>query len=355
MPNDRPLKTADFDYELPESLIAYHPPKERDGGRLLVLDPNGAENLHSSIKDLPSHLPRGAVLVLNDTKVFKARIKAARPTGGVVEVLLIRPHDADVRSCRFEALTKSNRPLKIGDALDLVGLQATVKEKGPNGEVILDIACPLHELFAHAMRVGEVPLPPYIKRAPVQEDMERYQTVYAVHDGSSAAPTAGLHFTDKLLCEIRNLGIETASVTLHVGPGTFRPVKAELLCDHRMDREEYILTEETVSTLIRAKSEGRKVIAVGTTATRALEGAYQAKGALRPGRGFTELFIKPGFEFQVVDGLITNFHLPKSTLLSLVSALAGRERILSAYAEAVARQYRFYSYGDAMFILPRRR
>jgi S-adenosylmethionine:tRNA ribosyltransferase-isomerase len=203
--------------------------------------------------------------------------------------------------------------------------------------------------------VGQVPLPPYIKRAPEPEDVERYQTVYATKDGSSAAPTAGLHFTKALLDEIRARGVETASITLHVGPGTFRPVKTEFLKDHRMDREEYILTEDTVSRIARAKSENRPVIAVGTTATRALEGAFAARGCLEAGAGFTELFITPGFQFNVVDGLITNFHLPKSTLLSLVSALAGRERILSAYGEAVEKKYRFYSFGDAMIILPRHR
>jgi S-adenosylmethionine:tRNA ribosyltransferase-isomerase len=355
MHSDQFVKTSDFDYDLPESQIAYHPPAERDGGRLLVLNPNSKENEHHTVKDLPKVLPGNAVLVLNDTKVFKARLQAMRTTGGQVEVLLIRPHDTDELSCRFEVLTKSNRPLKVGDALDISGVPATVKSKGEQGEAILNIALPLHELFQHTAAVGEVPLPPYIKRRPVPEDVERYQTVYAAYNGSSAAPTAGLHFTDALLKEIQRMGVETVSVTLHVGPGTFRPVKAERLSDHRMDKEEYILTEEAVSKINRAKTEGRPIIAVGTTATRALEGAFAAKGLLEAGSGFTELFITPGFQFQVVDGLITNFHLPKSTLLSLVSALAGRDRILSAYAEAVAKQYRFYSYGDAMFILPRNR
>lgn len=321
----------------------------------MVTDPDSSVNVHAQIRDLPEHLPGNALLVLNDTRVIKARLRAERPTGGAVEVLLIRPQKSDEHSCRFEALTRSNRPLKIGDALHISGVGAEVVSKGEQGEAVLDIHLPLHAFLQHAARVGEVPLPPYIKRAPEPSDVERYQTVYASLDGSSAAPTAGLHFTKDLLYEIQARGTETVSVTLHVGPGTFRPIKAEHLKDHRMDKEEYILSENAVSRILRAKSENRPVIAVGTTATRALEGAFAARGRLEPGAGFTELFITPGFEFNIVDGLITNFHLPKSTLLSLVSALAGRERILSAYAEAVEKKYRFYSFGDAMLILPRRR
>lgn len=346
-------KTSDFDYDLPESFIAYHPPPQRDGGRMLVLQASGPAPLHARILDLPEYLPRNALLVLNDTRVIKARLEALRPTGGAVEVLLIRPQESTEYSCRFEVLTRSNRPLRIGDPLDLAGVGAAVLSKGEQGEAVLDIHLSLPEFLQHAARVGEVPLPPYIKRAVTPDDVIRYQTVYAAHDGSSAAPTAGLHFTESLLDEIRSRGVETAAVTLHVGPGTFRPVKVEHLKDHRMDREEFTLGEAAVTKILRAKAEHRPVIAVGTTAVRALEGAFAARGCLEPCTGYTELFITPGFTFNVVDGLLTNFHLPKSTLLALVSALAGRERILSAYAEAVRHQYRFYSYGDAMFISPK--
>ncbi len=346
------LKTADFDYELPESLIALHPSDERDGSRLMVLDANGIDR-HAAFRDLPEFLPARALLVLNDTRVIRARLQATRPTGGAVEVLLVRPLESAEYSCRFEALTRANRPLKVGDPLDIAGAGAVVVSKGEQGEAILDVNLSLSDFLKHVSRVGEVPLPPYIKRATEPEDIERYQTVYAAHDGSSAAPTAGLHFTDALLHEIRARGIETARVTLHVGPGTFRPVKAEYLRDHRMDKEEYTLGEQAVEKITLAKAEGRPVIAVGTTSVRALEGAFAAQGYLAPGSGFTSLFITPGFQFNVVDGLITNFHLPKSTLLSLVSALAGRDRVLTAYAEAVANRYRFYSYGDAMFIPPK--
>ena len=345
-------KTSDFDYALPESLIAFHPSSERDVSRLMVLGPNRTEIGHAVFRDLPDLLPKRALLVLNDTRVIKARLHAVRPTGGAVEVLLVRPRGAAEYSCRFEALTRANRPLKEGDTLDISGVGASVVSKGSLGEAVLEIHLSPADFLHHVSRVGEVPLPPYIKRAAEPEDVERYQTVYAAQDGSSAAPTAGLHFTESLLHEIRARGVEIAAVTLHVGPGTFRPVKTEYLREHRMDREEYILSEETVSKIHRAKTEKRPIIAVGTTTVRALEGAFAAQGSLVPGPGATELFITPGFQFNVVDGLITNFHLPKSTLLSLVSALAGRERILSAYAEAVAKQYRFYSYGDAMLILP---
>ncbi len=346
------LKTSDFDYELPESLIAYHPPSERDGGRLMVLKNNSKTILHKHIVDLPELLPQNALLVFNDTRVFKARLEAVRPTGGAVEVLIVRMKDSDEISCRIEALVKANRPIKLGDILNISGVSAVVQEKQPSGEVILNIELTADKVRELASHVGAVPLPPYIKRKPIPEDIERYQTVYAKHDGSTAAPTAGLHFSDSLIKKVLSRGIEIAFVTLHVGPGTFRPVKTEFLEEHKMDKEEFIISEQAVLAINRAKANSRPVIAVGTTSVRALEGAYACKGKLEAGIGFTELFISPGYKFRVTDGLITNFHLPKSTLLSLVSAMAGRERILSAYQEAVEKKYRFYSYGDAMFIEP---
>jgi S-adenosylmethionine:tRNA ribosyltransferase-isomerase len=348
------LRTELFDYELPESLIASHPPKYRDGGRLLVIDPRNDDNAHRAIRDLPEVLPKDALLVANNTRVIPARLFGARPTGGKVEVLLVRPADsADPARCRFEALVQANRPLREGDRVDLHGVDVTVVSKGHRGEALIEAAVSTERFHEHVRAHGQVPLPPYIRRQPVPEDGERYQTVYAEQDGSVAAPTAGLHFTPGLMADIAARGVEVCFVTLHVGPGTFRPITADDVSDHEMDREEYFLSETTVSAIERAKAEGRPVVAVGTTTVRALEGAYAEQGALCPGHGFTRLFITPGFKFNVIDGLLTNFHLPRSTLLLLVSALVSRERILSAYREAVAMGYRFYSYGDAMLILPR--
>lgn len=319
---------------------------------MMVLDRNSESVRHATIRDLPAMLPPDALLVVNDSRVIKARLRGLRPSGGRVEVLVVSLAPAGESRCQVEALIKANRPLRPGDGVDLDGLRATVRCRGERGEAVLEVEASLAEFRAHLDRTGEVPLPPYIRRKTVPEDERRYQTVYAVRDGSVAAPTAGLHFTDDLLREIRDAGVEIASVTLHVGPGTFRPVVVEELEDHRMDEERFALEEDTVRRISRAKADGRPVMAVGTTVTRALEGAYRKAGRLAAGEGATDLFIKPGFDFQVVDGLLTNFHLPKSTLLSLVSALAGRERIMSAYQEAIAERYRFYSYGDAMLILP---
>ena len=349
------MKTESFNYLLPEELIAFHPPKERDGGRLLVLKRGLGEIIHGAVRDLPRWLPEGALLVVNDTKVIKARLEGRRPTGGRVEVLIISLAPTGERRCRVEALLKANRPIRVGDRIDLGEIGATVLTRGDWGGADLGINVPLERLRAYVDVCGEGPLPPYIRRAPNSEDVDRYQTVYAEHDGSVAAPTAGLHFTRALIDEIRNAGVEIASVTLHVGPGTFRPVVVEDLDEHRMDSESYILSEAAVTAINHAKGAGRPVVAVGTTVTRALEGAVRAKGCLTPGVGRTELFITPEYEFQVIDGLMTNFHLPKSTLLCLVSALAGQERIMAAYREAIEQRYRFYSYGDAMLILPNKR
>lgn len=349
----RGLKTDTFDYELPESLIAFHPPKERDGGRLMVLDPETHLNHHRHVTDLPDILPEDALLVANDTRVIKARLRGTRPTGGKAEVLLVRPTEVGARACRYEALVKANRPLKVGDTVNVGGVTIEIVSKGERGEALVEVKSDTETFRSHIRDFGDVPLPPYIRRAAEPEDDERYQTVYAEKDGSVAAPTAGLHFTPELMARIRARGVAVRFITLHVGPGTFRPIASNDISAHKMDREEYVLPDGTVDAIREAKASGRPVIAVGTTTTRALEGAFAARGALSPGHGFTELFITPGFRFNVIDGLITNFHLPKSTLLLLVSALASRERILAAYQEAIERRYRFYSYGDAMFILPR--
>ncbi len=349
------MRTELFDYELPEALIAYHPPENRDGGRLLVLDSNTDQTAHRHIRELPDLLPRDALLVANDTRVFKARLFGIRPTGGRVEVLLVRSVASGVSSCCFEALLQANRPLREGDRVDLGGVNISLISRGSRGEAVIEADRPLDTFWTHVREHGQIPLPPYIKRPPEPADDVRYQTVYAEKEGSVAAPTAGLHFTSELMEEIEGRGVEIRFITLHVGPGTFRPITADDISAHEMDREEYFLDETTVAAISKARQERRPVIAVGTTTTRALEGAFAAGGALRPGHGFTNLFITPGFDFKVIDGLFTNFHLPKSTLLLLVSALASRERILAAYQEAVERQYRFYSYGDAMLILPRKR
>jgi S-adenosylmethionine:tRNA ribosyltransferase-isomerase len=349
------VKTELFDYELPEELIALHPPERRDGGRLLVLDPSAGVTRDAAIVDLPELLPAGSLLVANDTRVIPARLRGRRPTGGRVEVLLVRAIEPGAGSCRWTALARANRPLGPGDRIDLDGLGAEVVERGDRGAVVLSLDADVDAVRQHLEAAGEVPLPPYIKREPVEDDRRRYQTVYAEREGSVAAPTAGLHFTGQLVERIARAGHELAFVTLHVGPGTFRPITTEQLGDHAMDAEEYDIGAKTAAAIDRARARGRPVIAVGTTVVRCLEGCAEHRGQVTAGSGSTELFISPGFEFRIVDGLLTNFHLPRSTLLCLVSALAGRERVLQAYTIAVERRYRFYSYGDAMLILPEKR
>lgn len=346
------MKLDDFDYNLPRELIAVFPPENRAGARLLVLEPAGGYR-HRKIVHLPGLLPEGALLVANDTRVIKARIRGRRPSGGAVEVLLVRMIESGETTCRWRALTRANKPIKVGHTIDLKGLEARVVERGNRGDVVIEVNSSGEGVLEHAESQGEIPLPPYIRRDPVPEDQERYQTVYARYDGSVAAPTAGLHFTPELLHAIEERGIEIAYVTLHVGPGTFRPITGDEVETHEMDSEEYVLSRETAALIAKAKEESRPIIAVGTTVARALEGAHENSGCICPGRGFTELFIYPGFKFNVIDGLLTNFHLPRSTLLCLVSALAGQERIMNAYREAVLEGYRFYSYGDAMLILPK--
>ncbi|MCP4599352.1 MAG: tRNA preQ1(34) S-adenosylmethionine ribosyltransferase-isomerase QueA [Proteobacteria bacterium] len=349
------MKTDLFDYALPKELIAYHPPEKRDGGRLLVLDPNTGAIKHRAIVDLPECLPKETLLVANDTRVIRARLRGRRPTGGEVEVLLIREIEAGQKRCTWSALTRANKPIKVGDRIDLGGIWVEVTEKRAQGEVTISVKTSSKTLREHTATRGEVPLPPYIRRLPVSEDDERYQTVYAKCDGSVAAPTAGLHFTEELLKRLSIRGLEIEYITLHVGPGTFRPISVEETSDHKMDSEEYLLNEKATRAIRTAKANARPVVAVGTTVTRALEGAFARHGGLETGSGFTDLFITPGFTFHVIDGMLTNFHLPRSTLLCLISALAGRERVLAAYEEAVKERYRFYSYGDAMLILPVKR
>lgn len=337
------MLTSDFDYDLPASSIAQEP-APRGESRLLVLDRTGPER-HARVRDLPRLLRPGDLLVLNDTRVIPARLYGRSAGGGKMEILLIEP----VGEREWDALVKPGRRARPGARFEIgEELTAEVIDKREDGRYRLRFSEPVEP---HLERLGHIPLPPYIHRPEAPEDRERYQTVYASQPGAVAAPTAGVHFTGELLREIEGAGIEIAQVTLHVGIGTFKPVSAERIEEHRMERERYEIGEETAGAIRHAREAGRRIVAVGTTVVRTLEGAALAGGGeVRTGSGSTDLFITPGFRFQVVDALLTNFHLPRSTLLMLVSAFAGRERVLAAYEEAAREGYRFYSYGDAMLL-----
>lgn len=331
------MLTSDFDYHLPPERIAQEA-LPRGESRLLALDRTGPEQ-HARVRDLPRLLRPGDLLVLNDTRVIPARLYGRRPSGGRMEILLIERRGER----EWDALAKPGRRAQPGTMIEFdAGLAAEVVDKREDGRHLLRFSGPVEP---HLDRLGHIPLPPYIHRPDAPEDRERYQTVYARHSGSVAAPTAGLHFTEELLREIAAAGVEIARVTLHVGIGTFKPVTAERIEEHRMESERYEISEATADALRQA----RRVVAVGTTVVRTLESAAR-DGEVRPGSGATDLFITPGYRFQVVDALLTNFHLPRSTLLMLVSAFAGRERVLAAYEEAIREGYRFYSYGDAMLV-----
>ncbi len=335
------MLTRDFDYELPEESIAQEP-APRGESRLLVLD---REDRHHRVKDLPRLLRPGDLLVLNDTRVIPARLFGRRiGFEGKIEVLLIEK----TGEREWEALVRPGRRARSGTGIAFEGLTAEVVDKRED-RYRLRFSEPIEP---HLDRLGHMPLPPYIRRPDEVSDRERYQTVFARNPGAVAAPTAGLHFSTELLEEIEAAGIGIARVTLHVGIGTFKPVAAERLEDHRMDRERYEVGEETAEAIRRARAEGRRVVAVGTTVVRTLESATISgrDGEVIAGSGATELFITPGYNFRAVDVLLTNFHLPRSTLLMLVSAFAGRERVLAAYEEAIREGYRFYSYGDAMLV-----
>ena len=338
------LRLSDFDYELPEELIAQAPAEERDRSRLLVLDRRSGAVRHRVFAELVEHLGPGDLLVMNDTKVFPCRVPARKSGGGKAEIFLLEEQGINV----WHALVKGG--VDVGKKVSIVqGIEAQVVGDAGEGVKLVrfdgvgDIRTCLPDL-------ARTPLPPYIKREPDARDRERYQTVYARREGAVAAPTAGLHFTDGLLRRLRDHGVETATVTLHVGPGTFQPVRTEAVTEHRMHPERFEVPADTAERVNRGKSEGRRIIAVGTTSVRALETAVRPDGMIPDGAGTSDLFITPGFRFRVVDGLITNFHLPKSTLLMLVAAFAGRKRVLAAYRTAVDMGYRFYSYGDAMLI-----
>lgn len=336
---------SDFYYDLPEELIAQTPAEPRDSSRLLVYDRKTGTTEHKIFRDIINYLNKGDVLVINNTKVLPARMYAHTQNGGAVEVLLLKRLEKD----RWEVLVKPGRKCTIGKSLTVSDeLSLTVEDITDSGERIVKFH--YDGVFEEILdRVGNTPLPPYIKEK--LKDKNRYQTVYAKTDGSAAAPTAGLHFTPQLLNSLREKGVEIAEVLLHVGLGTFRPVKEEIITDHKMHSEYYEVGDEAAEIINRAKKEGRRVIAVGTTSVRTLESAADESGILKPCRGNTEIFIYPPYKFKCVDALITNFHLPESTLIMLIAALTGREEILNLYKTAVNEKYRFFSFGDAMFIL----
>lgn len=340
----------DFDYDLPPELIAQEPATERARSRLLVVNRQSRKFDHCMFSEVVDLLPRDCLLVLNDTRVFPARVRGHKESGGRMEFLLLRRWPGPEET--WEVMCKGAQGVKRGARVTFAPeLSGTWISAPHDGRGVIQFSVK-GDFFTLLERIGEIPLPPYIKRSPGirREDAERYQTVYAQHAGAVAAPTAGLHFTPELLTAIQQRGVEVAFLTLHVGAGTFQPVRTEHIKDHQMEEEEYEINDDVVRRVNLAKGKGRKIIAVGTTSTRALESAWAA-GQIRSGKHRSSLFIYPGFSFNVIDGLITNFHLPRSTLLMLVSALAGRELIVQAYQEAIAQRYRFYSYGDAMLIL----
>ena len=341
------MKVSDFNYELPKELIAQHPYDKRDEARLMVLDKRNQSIEHKVFKDIMDYLNPGDCLVINNTKVIPARLYGKKDTGANVEFLLLKRIENDI----WEAMVRPGQKLKsgskvvFGDGL----LKATVLEVLENGNRKVEFE--YEGIFNEILdQIGLMPLPPYITEA-TREDNEKYQTVYAKYDGSAAAPTAGLHFTEALLEKIKEKGIEIANVTLHVGIGTFRPVKVENVEEHEMHSEHYYIKKEDAEKINFAKRTGHKVISVGTTSCRVLESVADENGMVKETEGDTSIFIYPGYKFKCIDSLITNFHLPESTLIMLVSSLAGKDFIMKAYEEAVKQRYKFFSFGDAMLIL----
>ena len=340
------MKKTDFYYDLPEALIAQTPLERRDSSRLLHLDKETGAMEHRHFYDLPEYLRPGDCLVVNDTRVLPARLLGCRKSGGGVELVLLR----DLGEGRWECLSRPGRKTKPGTELFFGDgeLSATVESVAEGGNRIVQFH--YEGIFLEVLeRLGKMPLPPYIKEE--LQDAERYQTVYSRELGSAAAPTAGLHFTPELLRQIEDMGVKVCPVTLHVGLGTFRPVKEDEIENHEMHSEFCVISRETAETVNAVKKAGGRVIAVGTTSCRTLESFAEEDGTLREGSRWTDIFIYPGYRFKCIDGLVTNFHLPESTLVMLVSALAGREHILHAYETAVGMRYRFFSFGDAMLIL----
>ena len=341
------MKTSDFYYELPKELIAQDPLEDRSSSRLMHLDRNTGAVEHRHFRDIREYLKPGDCLVLNDTKVIPARLYGRKEgTDALIEILLLKRKENDV----WETLVKPGKKCRPGAEISfgegiLKGKIIEVVEEG-NRLIQFEYEGIFEEILD---RLGEMPLPPYITHK--LKDKNRYQTVYAKHEGSAAAPTAGLHFTEELLEKIQSMGVRIAHVTLHVGLGTFRPVKVEEVTEHHMHSEFYVVEEEQAALINQTRKQGGRVIAVGTTSCRTLESAASEDGTLKAGSGWTDIFIYPGYRFKILDGLITNFHLPESTLIMLVSAFAGKEHVLAAYEEAVREKYRFFSFGDAMIIL----
>ncbi len=341
------MNVSEFNFNLPQELIAQEPLEERSSSRLLVLDKNTGAIEHKNFRDLLSYLKKGDCLVINDTKVIPARLYGIKEqTEAKVEVLLLKRNSGDI----WETLVKPGKKAKPGTILSfgdglLKGIVIDVVEDG-NRLIQFSYEGIFEEILD---KLGQMPLPPYITHK--LKDKNRYQTVYAKHDGSAAAPTAGLHFTKELLEQISVMGVTIAHVTLHVGLGTFRPVKVENILEHHMHSEFYMVEETEAQKINDIKKAGGRIICVGTTSCRTVESATGNDGILRAGSGWTDIFIYPGYQFKILDGLVTNFHLPESTLVMLVSALAGREQVLNAYEEAIKQQYRFFSFGDAMLIL----
>ena len=347
------MHILEFDYELPEELIAQRPSEKRENSKMMVLDRENRQILHKNFFNIVDYLDENCVLILNNTKVMPARLYGYKDTGAKIEVFLLKKYDQENR---WEVLIRPSKRVRPGTVIKI------------SEELSVEVIMPLPDdgkwvvkmlyqgdLLEILHKVGNIPLPPYIERKMASEelrqlDFERYQTVYAKNEGSVAAPTAGLHFTEDILNQLKAKGVQVGYVTLDVGIGTFRPVKCENILEHKMDSEAFEITQETADLINKAKSEGKKIVAVGTTTVRTLESAYKIYGEIKACRSASELFIYPPYEFKVVDKLITNFHLPKSTLLMLVSALATKEFIFEGYAEAIKEKYRFYSYGDCMFI-----
>jgi len=347
-----------YDYYLPPELIAQNPVIPRDNSRLLIVKPDGSLN-HQIFRDLPNFLSPNDLLVLNDTRVIPARLYGQKSTGAEVEVLLVEEKSENI----WLALVKPGKRFAIGSEIYFdnsqeteetkeICLKATVIDKDEaTGGRLLKFETPPNQSFWQLLeKIGKIPFPPYVTQS--QALPQQYQTIYADKQGAIASPTAGLHFTDNLFKQLDDKGIKTAKVTLHVGIGTFRPVETENILQHQMHQEWIEVSQQTIDLIQETKAKGGKIIAVGTTVVRTLEGAYAIEKQLKPFQGKTNLFIYPSYQFQVIDGLITNFHLPKSSLLMLVSALIGREKLLDIYQQAIAEKYRFYSFGDAMFILP---
>lgn len=343
------MRLSDFDFELPAELIAQEPLAERAASRLLVVQRATGVIEHARFVDLPEFLSPGDLLVRNETRVIPARLRGRKASGGQIELLLVERVAGERELWR--CLARSAKPARPGNRLFFPeGIEAEVAADLGDGWRAVRFHCAT-DLLTSLEMAGEMPLPPYIQRSPAAADRERYQTVYAREPGAVAAPTAGLHFSAATFDALGKRGIETCGLTLHVGPGTFQPVRVEQLDEHRMHGEWFEISAATTAAVSRTRAAGHRVVAIGTTSTRALESAADEQGTLRSGRAETHLFIRPGYRFRVTDAMITNFHLPKSTLLILVSAFAGRDLILEAYRQAVAEKYRFFSYGDCMLIL----